>query len=307
MPISPGSCKFCNSLHLIEFSASERMLGFGDEFTFQQCESCASLQLKDIPQDLTNYYPKEYYSFEPLVRSNSLRILLKKLRMRALFAGVPIPEPPYAYWLKKLHPRFDYKIADVGCGNGQLLYELYAGGFKDLHGFDPFISGDQQIASGLQLWKKEIGQSSETFDLILMHHAFEHMANPREVLKACFERLRPGGKLLIRTPVADAAVFKAEKELWVQLDAPRHLVIGSQKGFRLLAESEGFCLDEIEFDSEAFQFMGTELYKRNLPLTQANLADEFTEGEKEEFQKKALRYNLEGKGDQVCFYLSRRD
>jgi len=56
----------------------------------------------------------------------------------------------------------------------------------------------------------------------MMHHAFEHMDDPKAMLKLCFDKLNPGGRLLIRTPVTDSEVWKEKRELWVQLDAPRH-------------------------------------------------------------------------------------
>lgn len=304
---NPPVCKFCSSEDLQEFSAAERMLGLGGEFRYQHCQSCGSLQLKEIPEDLSKFYPKSYYSFQQLVRSDGLKNLLKNLRLRAFLVGVPLPMPQYGDWLRKLKPSRSAKIADVGCGSGQLLYELHASGYADLHGFDPFMAHEGEIAAGLKLWKRELSEAEDTFDLIMMHHAFEHVSDPEQLLSTCRGKLNPGGKLLIRTPVADAEVFRSEGALWVQLDAPRHLVIASQEGFATLAKKVGLELTETVFDSTGFQFMGTELYKRGLPLSAANLENAFGEAEKTQFHKKALQYNLEGKGDQVCLYLSRID
>lgn len=47
---------------------------------------------------------------------------------------------------------FSARIADAGCGNGQLLYELYSGEYSDLDGFDPYIEKDIQIAPGIKIW-----------------------------------------------------------------------------------------------------------------------------------------------------------
>lgn len=66
--------------------------------------------------------------------------------MRAfLLTGNSQIAPIYGCWLKKIHPGFGSKIADVGCGSGQLLYELFASGYSDLHGFDPFIEKSVKI------------------------------------------------------------------------------------------------------------------------------------------------------------------
>ncbi|SFA74754.1 class I SAM-dependent methyltransferase [Algoriphagus aquimarinus] len=308
MPIDlPKSCKFCGSSSLISFEGSERMFGMGGTFAYSECEGCKSIQLDEVPTDLSAYYSNsEYYSFLPLVQSSYPRRVFKQIRMNLfLRTNATVFEPIYGYWLKKLAPDFHAKIADVGCGNGQLLYELYASGFTDLYGFDPFIEKDNVINSSLQLLKQRIEESDTSFDIIMMHHAFEHMENPTEILNACFDKLNPGGKLLIRTPVADAAVWKEKRELWVQLDAPRHLIIPTISGFEKISKAIGFNLDEVLFDSTAFQFWGTALYERGFALHQKSVNDVFSKEELVALDKKALRYNQEGKGDQVCFFLSK--
>ena len=305
MPINPQTeCKFCGSSDLDFFHASERMLGMGGDFLYSECLSCGSLQLVTIPEDLSPFYPSDYYSFSQLQISNLKTRVLKSLRMRAfLVLGIAWKAPMYGYWLKKLNPKFSHRIADVGCGNGQLLYELYAGGFTDLHGFDPFIAEEKQLAPELKIWKKQIDEADTDFDLIMMHHAFEHMEDPDAILKACFEKLKPGGHLLIRCPVADAEVWKENRQLWVQLDAPRHLIIPTVEGLRSKAEKNGFILMEVEFDSSDFQFWGTELYRNGEMLKESKIGQYLSGEDRRVMQEKALQYNLEGKGDQACFYL----
>jgi SAM-dependent methyltransferase len=226
--------------------------------------------------------------------------------MRAfLVLGIAWKAPMYGYWLKKLNPKFSHRIADVGCGNGQLLYELYAGGFTDLHGFDPFIAEEKQLAPELKIWKKQIDEADTDFDLIMMHHAFEHMADPHELLKFCYEKLNPGGKLLIRCPVADAAVWKEKRALWVQLDAPRHLIIPTVKGLKEKAESLGLILEEVEFDSSDFQFWATGLYEKGERLDETKTNLYFTPKDREAMKAKARQYNQDGIGDQACFYFKK--
>ncbi|UZD21727.1 class I SAM-dependent methyltransferase [Algoriphagus halophytocola] len=301
-----NSCKFCGSIQLRFFEAQERMIGLGDSFEYTACQDCGSLQISEIPENLSTYYShSNYYSFLPLVRSGRLKNLLKTLRIRTfLQSGLQPFSPEYGYWLKKVHSSFDAKIADVGCGNGQLLYELAVSGYSDLHGIDPFIEDDVRLHPHVRLYKKELQEVAFQFELIMMHHSFEHMGDPKETLEVCRERLSKGGRLLIRTPVSDASVWKDHQEFWVQLDAPRHLVIPSVAGMKSLAGQFGFQIDEIEFDSTAFQFWGTELYEKGLTLS-SKPEDHFTKEELAEMQKKALRYNREGKGDQVCFYMTK--
>ncbi|WP_268033540.1 class I SAM-dependent methyltransferase [Algoriphagus sp. PAP.12] len=309
MPIdfSPCRCHYCGSTALGEFSAQERMFGKGDTFSYQECEECASIQINPIPVNLGDYYTgDEYYSFIPLVKSGSFSNLLKAIRLRG-FLNLKIDglaPKVYGYWLKKVFTNFDVSVADVGCGNGQLLYELNAGGFKDLIGFDPFLDKSIEVAEGLCLLKSELSESDQKFDLIMYHHAFEHLRDPEKELQVCFDKLNSKGKALIRIPVTDSEVWQKEREYWVQLDAPRHLTIPSVKGISGLSEKIGFKVDAVEFDSTEFQFWGTELYKRGQKL-RSNGWDEFSQTEMEKWKKKALHFNREGKGDQICLYLSK--
>lgn len=308
MPTSSmGLCKFCGSEDFLVIKARERMLQLSGEFAYRECLSCGSLQLMDIPENLADYYPVDsYYSQLPLVPSPFWKNQLKTFRLKLyLSTGWDFLAPSYGYFLKKIEPNRSDRIADIGCGNGQLIYELYSSGFQNLEGFDPFIPETRKLNSNLTLWKKSFEEAEGLFDLIMIHHAFEHMADPKEILKLCFEKLNSGGKLLIRTPVTDSEVWKMKGEHWVQLDAPRHLVIPSVKGFTDLAFDIGWELDEVVFDSTAFQFWGTALYEKGQSLKPELVKTYFSRRERREMNKKALRYNLEGKGDQVCFYLAK--
>ncbi len=305
MPIDLAyTCRYCHSTQGTNFLATERMLGMRGEFTYTSCTSCGSIQLSSIPEDLGPYYPSEYYSFSSLHPSGFFRNLLKKIRIQAYFAtGLNFFLPPFGgQWLKKLSPRVTDRIADVGCGNGQLLYELHVSGFEDLHGFDPFLEKGSQLGRGLTLWNKEFGQTDLCFDVVMLHHSFEHMADPEQVLKVCFDRLNPGGTLLVRCPVADAAVWKEKQSLWVQLDAPRHLTIPSTGGFVAAAQRAGFEVQEVVFDSTAFQFWGTALYEQGEKLDSGKVSALFSEKQLEEWEQKAIQYNQEGIGDQACFF-----
>jgi predicted SAM-dependent methyltransferase len=143
------------------------------------------------------------------------------------------------------------------------------------------------------------------FDVIMMHHSFEHMQDPEAVLQTCYDHLNPGGKLLVRCPVADAEIWKTKRELWVQLDAPRHLIIPTVAGMKNVANRVGFNLQEIEFDSSDFQFWGTLLYEHGERLDHSKINAYLNADERNKLKQKAVQYNKAGKGDQACFYLTK--
>jgi SAM-dependent methyltransferase len=301
------TCGYCSYRGIFKIHhVKEMMFGTGQIFDYAECLNCGSLQQLTIPENLSAFYPEDYYSFRELVPSSRLRNLLKTIRFYLFKWGFPFVKPLYGDWLKFTKVSKTSKIADVGCGNGQLLYELYASGFRNLEGYDPYIEKEVKINPNLSLFNKSVFEMKGKYDLIMMHHAFEHMVNFPKVMKKCFSLLNPGGYLLIRVPVTDAQVWKDEGVNWVQLDAPRHLSIPSTKGLMDLGRSVGFDTKKIVFDSTSFQFWGTELYKKGIPLREGEekLGSIFGHDIKK-FHKKALLNNKKGIGDQACLYFYR--
>lgn len=63
------------------------------------------------------------------------------------------------------------------------------------------------------------------YDVITLSHVIEHVHDPYNTLKNCYDLLSPGGLLFIDTPNIDARSHRRFKENWRGLEAPRHLVI----------------------------------------------------------------------------------
>jgi hypothetical protein len=57
---------------------------------------------------------------------------------------------------------------------------------------------------------------------------------------------------------------------WYQIDAPRHLVIPSQRGLRLVAQQLGLEMARVEYDSNETQFGCSEQYAQDVPLRDAS-------------------------------------
>ncbi len=156
-------------------------------------------------------------------------------------------------------------ILDVGCGSGDLLVELRDAGFSNLTGADPFIASDH-IRAGVPLWKREIGDVEGRFALVMMHHTFEHVTDPASTLAAAARLLVPGGRVLIRLPVADSDAWREYGTDWVQLDAPRHIFLHTARSLGRLARDAGLHVVSRTHDSTAFQFWGSEQYRRGIPF-----------------------------------------
>jgi|UPI00039EAA56 SAM-dependent methyltransferase len=294
------------------------MYGADGTFFYLECAACGCLQLLDIPADLGAFYPSDYCSFGR-AKSKSIaswRRWLKSLRTRMLLGqgGVAgrllkpfIPLPPYGDWMQRLSMGLDARILDVGCGSGHLLLRLQKDGFSALAGIDPYLPERLEYPGALVVNKQRIEALDGVFDLIMLHHAFEHMDHPREVLATLVQRLAPGGKLLIRIPLAGSYAWRKYGVSWANLDAPRHLFLHTPRSLSLLAASVGLRIATTLFDSQYKQIALSEWI--SLGGTMAN----FDQGEKAYFTAKDLSgfkrlaraLNAQRDGDCAAFILER--
>ncbi len=296
------------------------MYGFRDEFEYFQCSNCECLQATEIPESLSKYYSEDYYSFftPELIKLNKIMWFLKHQRtgyclsgkgamgriLVKLFGRTHLPE-----WIESTGVNVDSGILDVGCGAGHLLLYLQKKGFSDLTGFDPYIQEDRYYDNGVRVLKRSLDETYESFDFIMLHHSFEHFADPLNTMKTLHRKTECRGQVLIRIPVVTSFAWKQYGTDWVQLDAPRHLFLHSIKSMELLSREAGFEIESIEFDSDAFQFWGSEQYKKGIPLHDGRSykfgieSSIFTKNEITGFQKKAEELNAAELGDQACFLL----
>lgn len=295
------------------------MLGTREEFDYFECSVCGCLQIAEIPADLTTYYSACYYSFEDkAVQAGFLKRFIKHKRAlhslgQRTFVGRIAARtyglPDVYDWLKRANLTFDSRILDVGCGSGFLLKKLREEGFNNLVGVDPHLADDTVIES-IKIYKKELAELDMEFDFVILNHSFEHMPDPLNVLKTVKRLLKSKRYALIRIPVIPSFAWRTYGVNWVQLDAPRHLFIHSLCSMKLLTSEAGLDLAEVVYDSDDFQFWGSELYQRDVPLTKYRQTTEvspenvlFSRNDIVHFKAKARELNALGDGDQACFYL----
>jgi len=316
-------CHICTSTdkHKI-YQCREKMFGWGGEFIYYQCADCGCLQIATVPQDLGRFYPANYYSFRVRpISQHGLRSHLGAIRDRSMATGQGVvgrfinsflPARADVVELADVPVQTTSRILDVGCGRGELLSILKRAGFSRVAGIDPYLPADVEVLPGLLVRKLPIEQVQDKFDLIMLHHVFEHIQQGEAMLASCQQHLTANGKLLLRFPTADSDVWENYRENWVQLDAPRHLFLHTRRSLELLAKRTGLNIDRWFCDSTAFQFWGSELYRRDIPLFDAsgnanNPEMFFTPEEIRAFNAKSKLANAAQRGDQVVVILSRRN
>ena len=293
------------------------MFGWRDEFDYFTCAACGCVQITEVPDDLGRFYPPGYYSFT-VPAEGGLRRFLKQRRARHVLEGRSalgraaawwFGVPEIFSWIAISGVQFDDPVLDVGSGGGEILREMENAGFRRLVGIDPYLSEERNAGPGPRLLRRTIEEMDGEFSLVMMHHSFEHMPDAVDAFRNAARLLKPGGMLLVRIPVADSNAFRRYGADWVQLDAPRHLFLHTRRSVEILAAASGLALERVVHDSGAFQFWGSEQYRRGIPLRSRSSYLEsprrsvFSRAEIRQFERQAAELNARGEGDQAAFYL----
>jgi SAM-dependent methyltransferase len=336
-------CRVCanrdgNELH----SAREMLYGRRDPFTYVECANCRTLQIREVP-DLGPYYSGDYYSFRPSEDQqevSGLR-LMKRISRRAGAAARrraaayycnrrralgELRYPAGRYIVEKMRrvvvgfPEYlmntrlhlglrpKSAILDVGTGAGGTLIALSHFGFRNLTGVDPFLEAGAEYPNGVRVLRADLSDLGGRYDLILANHSLEHVPDPRRTLGEIRRLLKPGRYAIVRIPVV-AHAWQKYKTYWVQLDPPRHLFIFTAGTFKTLAESAGFEVGDVVYDSTAFQFWGSEQYLQDIPMMDERSyfvnpeKSLFSPAQIADFNRRARELNAAADGDQAIFYL----
>lgn len=304
-------CKICGkSSQLNEHTVKEMMFGMRAQFTYFECAYCGCLQIKNIPEEMSIYYrPYEYYSFKvsaqkikllwfkKLIVWIKMRCNLKIIRSADCLFGSKFKN--YFQWLSYINGiSYVSRVLDVGCGSGTLLTEMRELGFMRLNGVDPFIQASKNEEC-ISINKSELKNVEGSYDLIMLHHSFEHIPDQDQAMRKLNKILVLGGSLLIRVPVADCYAWRTYGENWYQIDAPRHFYLHSSKSLTMLANKNGFNLVHSYRDSTELQFSISEMYAKDIASDKIDaklLAVNIKAN-----RKRAAVLNAQNDGDQACF------
>lgn len=287
------------------------MFGTRDEFLYYECSGCGCLQISAVPENITQYYPPYYYSFNSVIPRlrrkkngfteilNNFLIKKKERKLRQLAS----------MYLAPTGVKTNDKILDVGCGKGELISRLFNMGYENVGGTDKYLPEAVNYDFNVKVMKKDLPEiESNSYDVVMMHHVLEHMFDPEEEIKECYRILKNNSFLIIRIPVKNFA-WEKYAENWVQLDAPRHFIIHTIKSMEMLAKRTGFEMHSKVFDSIDFQFVGSELYKRDIALHDMQTHEPVSvrtilnKEQLKSYKEEASILNEQGLGDQAIFYL----
>lgn len=310
------ACEICGNVAGNKtYNAREMMFGLRHPFEYLECGNCGCLQLLNPPANMADYYPRDYYSFQ----QHGWLMTLVRRRWAAHACGATsligwfvselfCPNNAIAAVHRLKLPK-GARILELGSGSGRLLQDLAYFGYQHLRGADPFIPHDLEYESGVTIQKKPYYEITGEFDLIMLHHAFEHMNQPRATLQGLARLLAKNGTILLRIPVASSYGWRHYGINWVHLDAPRHLFLHTFKSMEILARHAGLKIANLVHEAEEISITGSEAYARDIPMHDpryplANARKRLLDWQsRRREKKKAEEMNQRGEADMICFYL----
>ena len=310
-------CRICSSHKVADsFVAREMLEGSREEFEYFVCGNCFTVQIGSTDLDMTKYYNSNYYSLST-TSSNSGNLLVR-IRNQHVFQT---KNRFFGMLLQQLYPIYkeheiigslinsESRILDIGCGNGEFLKLIHSLGFKYLTGIEPYLANCMQLDSHFQISNANLGSLDATFDIIRLHHVFEHVADPIGILKQVYNLLEDNGLVVLTIPIADY-VFSIYRENAYLIQAPHHFHLFTLSGIIGLAEKQGFFIKSILRNPLGISnwLYISELWKRNITQQEANQSAKsiFSKEEMLQFKKQEAELTKLSKGDNVTLILSKQ-
>ncbi|MGB3466565.1 MAG: class I SAM-dependent methyltransferase [Cyclobacteriaceae bacterium] len=199
-----------------------------ESFALVECDKCKLVYTnpRPTPENLSKYYQSADYISHTSKGNNLTNIAYKIAR----------------HFTKKQKYNLVSKsqstgsILDYGCGTGDLLKFFQEKGWS-VRGVEP----NEQAANIARSENKlkvikdlsKIGKE-EKFDVIMLWHVMEHIADLRKTARKLVRLLKDNGTLIIAVPNHDSFDAEYYKEDWAAYDVPRHLYHFNQLNIKQL-------------------------------------------------------------------------
>ena len=127
-------------------------------------------------------------------------------------------------------------VLDYGCGAGDFMHQLTRLGVGGVFGydFDPEACACAREHGLTAFYSESEFRAEGPYDYIFLNHVVEHLSDPIVDLGTLARSLKPGGRLVLRTPNATSFLARLFGRDWRGWETPRHLHIFNARSIRQL-------------------------------------------------------------------------
>ena len=250
----------------------DRLEGFdyeGHYFALRKCSDCktGALDPKLLFEEVENScYADDYHAYHNVRPKNNIFQRLKNfIKKSALSYYLGYGKKRfwqlifYSPFLRMaFYPKYveNGRVLDIGCGIGKYLHYLKELGWN-VYGVDiskRAVEGAR--ASGLdkvfQGELQDVGLEDNLFDVVDMHHVFEHVPDPNRTLREVHRVLKPGGEVVFTLPNSSSLAARLFGRHWGGIDIPIHLFYFNRKSLEYALSKNGFKVNKVYY-SDTFR------------------------------------------------------
>ena len=136
------------------------------------------------------------------------------------------------------------RLLEIGSSFGYLLASFRDDGWT-VTGVEPNAGLNRHARSTLELdvisaTLPDAHIESSSMDVVLMMHVIEHVPDPVATLEEIFRILRPGGTLVMETPIYDSLMFKLLGRRERSVSCEGHIYFFTSRTLAAMSEKAGF-------------------------------------------------------------------
>lgn len=219
--------------------ASEIICVRPDKLSVAKCQCCSLIYLPVIPDDesISCFYNMycEYKKYDDVSTNVRPLNLLRKIIMARAHFGIQI--------LNSFGGLYGQKLCEIGCSFGIFLQLAKLCG-ADVTGVEIDSKASHSVRNNLSIPVldnlKEIDQPQ---DIICAFSVFEHLPDPKEVLREIYKKCAPDGRLLLSMP--NGGNFENAGDTWCGFRVDlEHINYFSLKTLSGLLACSGFFVEQ---------------------------------------------------------------
>ncbi|MFA5074273.1 MAG: radical SAM protein [Nitrospirota bacterium] len=249
----PFSCCICNGQKYTETCK------VGD-YSLVSCIVCGMVSVYPMPyqneEEERQHYEGDVFEYmkkvtEPVNRPQKISPAQTTLRnIKKIVTGInkQLSHGLSSAWIQKNLATFGCfkgRILDVGCGTGNLLYEMREKGTWQGYGLEvsPVYTEHIKKQSGINIMQGTLAEAhypSDFFDVITMIHVMEHIPSPMDTLQETIRILKKNGLAVIAVPNIKSLVARITREQWDWVAPETHLHYFSPQTLEIALKQAGF-------------------------------------------------------------------